>query len=114
MTLQELKEWCKGTRVVDYENDSYDDNGNHYETKIYEKDGKLWRLEFSNGHPYERYERGIGYVRGDYTGPVEVFKKTRTVVETYYETKEDQETALQLSPIQPEGQLLAEEGDDGL
>lgn len=95
MTLQEVKDWCKGTRVVDYEDDSYDDNGNHYVTKIYSKDGKLWRLSFSNDHPYERYERGRGYVRGEYVDPVEVVKKTRVVTETYYESKEEEHDALQ-------------------
>jgi len=112
MTLQEVKDWCKGTLVVDYEDDSYDDNGNHYETKIYKKDGKLWRLSFSNGHPYEKYVKGKGYVRGEYVAPVEVFKKTRTVVQEYYETKEEQDTALQIEALQPPRFILEGRGTE--
>jgi hypothetical protein len=112
MTLQEVKDWMKGTPIETWEHDSYDDNGNHYETRIYRKDGKFWRLEFSNEHPYEHYERERGYVRGEYVGPVEVVKKTRVVTETYYESKEEEEQSLNIETLQSARLILEGRGSE--
>ena len=85
MKLEDLKAWIKGKRVVDWEDDMNDECGNRCESRIYESDGKLYRIEFCNNHPYEKWIVGEGYNRGDFTEPVEVIKKERTIIETYYE-----------------------------
>ncbi len=108
MTLQEINAWVEGTPIITWEEDSYDESGNRYESRIYKKNGKFYRLELSNGHPYEQYVKGKGYVRGCYVAPVEVFKKTRVITETHYETEEEakaHDEHLRLS-----GQLLEGEG----
>jgi hypothetical protein len=91
MNLEELKVWIKAHRYVTNEDNDYDSSGNHHETRIYEacmRDGKFFAIEFCNGQPYERWDEklgkhGGGFVRGEYSYPREVFKKTRTV--EYYD-----------------------------
>ena len=87
MKLQELQEWIKAHKNVAQDKNEYDDNGNHYETRIYaDKEGRLFQIEFSNGHPYETWGKH-GFIRGEYSEPREVIKRTR--IEEYYEPKED-------------------------
>lgn len=83
MTLQELKEWKTGAHFVD-STAEYDSSTNCWETRIYEKDGKYYSIEYLNGYPCERYVSEKGYIRDEYEVR-EVRKKTRTIKETYYE-----------------------------
>lgn len=88
MTLDELKEWIKAHRYITTSDEDYDSSGNHHETRIYDGgEGVFFAIEFSNNHPYEKWDSTIGkygggYVRGEYVHPKQVFKKTR-VVEYY-------------------------------
>jgi hypothetical protein len=84
MKRSELDEWMLNNKFVTYD-DYYDERGNHYVTRIYEdSQGKLFKIEFCNDHPYEKWGEK-GFIRGDYSEPLEVVKKTRTV--EYYEQK---------------------------
>jgi len=89
MKLEELKEWIKAHKYITNEQNEWDESGNHYEMRIYAgTDGKFFAIEFSNDHPYEKWDKtrgkyGGGFVRGEYSGPREVFKKIRTV--EYYD-----------------------------
>ena len=88
MTLDELNLWIKAHRYVRHASDEYDESGNREESRIYTDDnGKLFIIEFCNGHPYEKWDEKIGkhgggFVRGEYEYPKEVFRKTR-IVEYY-------------------------------
>lgn len=78
MTKEEIYEWLKNAKVVDYIK-HYNLEGDGYEYAIYEKDGKFYHLDMrSHGIPWE-------LTKNDYVEPYEVKKLTRTVEETYYE-----------------------------
>jgi len=67
MKLQELEDWIKSANYVEHGQHEFTDScGNEETSIIYEKDGKHYKIEFQNGHPYERYVSGKGYVRGEY------------------------------------------------
>ena len=58
MTKAELSQWFARAKLVHSESE-FDENGNREESKIYEYEGRLYRLGFQNGHPYEKWgEKG--------------------------------------------------------
>jgi hypothetical protein len=78
MTLLEIQAWIKSAKHVDTVNDYYDDCGNRETTKIYEKNGQFFKIEFMNGHPYEAWNATkTGFVRGVYGPPTPVRKASR-------------------------------------
>ena len=82
MTKDEIQNWIKNHQpAIDYDS-QHDGCSNEWESRIYQDGEKFYRVEFINGHPFEkRSERG--YIRGEYSEPVEVVKKQRVV--DYYE-----------------------------
>lgn len=64
--------------------DDWDGNGNHHSVIIYEKQGKLFRIQFCNDEPDEKWGEK-GFIRGDYKEPQEVVMKKRVIEEIYYE-----------------------------
>lgn len=84
MTRLELDKWIENHEMVDYEQD-YDACGNHEVSRIYKDlNGKLFRIEFLNESPYEEWDKSKGgWIRGEYSPPVEVIKKTYSA--NYYE-----------------------------
>lgn len=77
MTLDELKEWMKSHKVVDW--DVEYDGQNRLSYVIYECDEGLFRVDFCNKHPSEKWISEKGYMRGVYE-PYKVRKIERTVV----------------------------------
>lgn len=89
-----------GKRIHTWEEHEYDDCSNHYESRIYQDGDKLYRVEFSNDHPYEKFNAdGVGFIRDEYQEPIEVVEKERTVVETYYEDKSGTDGQIQSSSV---------------
>jgi hypothetical protein len=82
MTLQELNDWIKTAKLITTKH-AYD-HGNDWATKIYEKNGQLYAIEFCNNHPFEQYGTK-GWIRGVYAEPKKVKKKIRVIKEEYYE-----------------------------
>jgi hypothetical protein len=65
MSLDEIKSWIKGTKCIDYAHEDTDSCGNLWQERIYQKDGKLYSIQFLNDHPCEKWG-GKGYIRGEY------------------------------------------------
>lgn len=86
MNVNELADWIRKSEFV-HEDTETDDRSNVYKSRIYRNGGKLYRLEYCNGYPCEKWGEK-GYIRGVYE-PVEVFKKEVEVIETFYLTKEE-------------------------
>lgn len=84
MKKEELQNWIKSAKYIDTPEDTYDDNTNRYTTNIYEKDGKLYKIEYCNGHFYEKWGK-TGFIRGEYGEPIEVKKVKRMVEVISYE-----------------------------
>ena len=82
MTKQELITWISSASFEGFLEDEYDDNGNHYQTCIYQKDGKLYLINYWNSAPCEAYVNG--YIKEEYQ-PKEVVRKYRMIKEIYYE-----------------------------
>lgn len=84
MTKDEITAWLRNhsDSIADMESNEHDSSGNYYTAVIYRVGDKLYRVEFMNGHPVEKYISGKGYRTGEYKDPVEVFKKQR--MEYYY------------------------------
>ena len=81
MTKNELKQWIAKAKLVDSESE-FDANGNHEETKIYEWQGELYRLEFQNGQAYQKWGEN-GRIPDAYE-PRKVIRETQMVeVVTY-------------------------------
>lgn len=85
MKLEELNKWIASHEYVTCASRDTDSCGN-VDTEIIYRDstGRLFRLEFMNNHPYEKWG-DKGFIRGEYSEPVEVVKKQRMV--DYYEPK---------------------------
>ena len=64
MTLKELNDWIKSAKHIETSRVEIDGCGNEDLYRIYEKDGKFYKIEFMNDHPYERYVSDKGYIRG--------------------------------------------------
>lgn len=84
MTKAELDEWVKSSKYVDTIRDEYDDGGTRNVKQVREKDGKLYLLETYDGHYYEKFVKGKGYIRGVHNPPKEITKKTEVVTVEYY------------------------------
>ena len=65
MTLQELNDWIKSTKHIETSIYLIDSCGNEDYYKIFKKDIKFYKIEYMNGHPYERWG-DRGYIRGEY------------------------------------------------
>jgi len=98
MNITELKEWMKSARCVDHLEDR-DKCENNWETRIYEKDGEFFKIEFLNGYalerreyytvePTSRFDDGTRCRNfpDEYDAPKKVYRKTRIIEEFYYET----------------------------
>jgi hypothetical protein len=86
MTKEELQKWIAESKLVDSHSE-FDANGNYEEWRVYQRDGELFRLEFQNGHPYEKWGEE-GFIRGVYEVR-KVIRETKTVeVVTYREPDE--------------------------
>ena len=65
MNLQELKKWMKSNVCIEHSDSDIDSCDNRFYSKIYEVDGKFFKVECCNDGPCEKWgERG--YVRGVY------------------------------------------------
>ena len=84
MTKAELDEWVKSSKYVDTIRDEYDDGGTRNVMQVREKDGKFYLLETYDGHYYEKFVKGEGYIRGVHNHPKEITKKTEVVTVDYY------------------------------
>jgi hypothetical protein len=72
---RKLISWCQEAKHITLIEDRYDSNGNNEQSDIYEKDGKLYRVDRSNDHIYP---------------PVEVYPVSRMeLVTEYYEKKQN-------------------------
>ena len=89
MKLKEIQDWIKNSQYVDSTDYHHDSCDNIEETRIYRNNGKLYKIEFMNDYPYEKWavnDKGRGYfVRGEYSDPIEVIMKTQMVEQIYYE-----------------------------
>ncbi len=83
MTRKELDDWKAKAKFVTCIRDEYDSGANWSCGNIYERDGRLFRLETYNGHPELKWTAGLRR-KDDYAEPLPVEKKTRT--ETYYDS----------------------------
>jgi len=84
MTKSELDEWVKSSKYVDTIRDEYDDGGTRHVKQVREKDGKLYLLSTYDGHYFEKFVEGKGYIRGEHNPPKEITKKTEVVTVKYY------------------------------
>ena len=80
-TEEELKEFMKNNRAVDYGREDVDGSCNRWGSMIYEIDGKFYELATLEGKPIHAYISNKGYV--DYYMLHEVRRKE--VIEYYYE-----------------------------
>ena len=53
MTLAELQAWIASAEYVDTVFSEYDESSNHEVERIYQKDGKFFKISFQNDHPHE-------------------------------------------------------------
>lgn len=79
MTLDEIKAWMAVSDPIDYTY-SLDKCTNEEETRIYERDGKLWAIDLFNNHICEMYHPGKGWIKGFYQ-PYEVTARETIVIE---------------------------------
>lgn len=88
MTKSEISEWLKKARYVDTEHFDVDGCDNRWESKIYAKDDKFYRVEFLNNEPVEDYPHVT--VNGSRVySVVEVFHRQETRIVDIYETQEE-------------------------
>ncbi len=83
MTLNELEEWMQSANYEGIAESEYDSHGNHFITLIYEKDGKLYSVDYCNNVPSEVWG-DKGFIRGVYA-PKEVTRHTEMIERVYYE-----------------------------
>jgi hypothetical protein len=85
MNKEEIKNWINSAECIDY--NSYTENDNLYETRVYRKDNKLYVLHFCNETVSSKWT-GKGFQLGVYE-PVEVTveKISRTITEDKYTYK---------------------------
>lgn len=81
LTEEELKEFLKTNRAVDFGREDVDGSGNRWGSRIYQIDGKFYELETLDNKPIHAYISNKGYV--DYYMLHEV--KRKEVIEYYYE-----------------------------
>lgn len=49
MTEKDITEWIKTSHHITTDYCEYDSDANHYARDIFEKDGRLWAVEYLNG-----------------------------------------------------------------
>lgn len=81
ITKEELKQWLAESKLVD-EGSEFDENGDCQEWRIYERDERLYQLDFVNGRPCEKWDKN-GFVRGVYELR-QVIRETELVEVTSY------------------------------
>lgn len=85
LTEEELKEFMKNNKPVDYGREDVDSSCNRWGSMIYEIDGKFYELPTLEGNPIHTYVPDRGYV--DYYKLQEV--KRIEYTEYYYEPVEE-------------------------
>ena len=89
-TIDEFQAWIKSHKVLDLAVDDIDSCGNHWITKVYEDNGKLYSIDFCNSYPsdctelYDKEKKERGYCLR------EVKKKIRTIEQVYYVSIEEE------------------------
>lgn len=56
MTKQEYTNWIHSAKHIVTDYNEYDSNGNHYARDIFEKNGKLYGVEYVNGELMDHIE----------------------------------------------------------
>lgn len=102
MKKEELDNWIKTAKYIESIELYTDACGNYEVSKIFKKNEKLYKIDFQNDYPYGKYIDGNGYIKGEYSDPIEVQKKTRIIEETYYETPDEYQYNSSKSILQPE------------
>ena len=82
MNKQELKDWIKSAHYDGIAEEEHDSCGNFFLTCIYEKDGKLYSIDYCNNEPSEVWS-DKGFIRGVYQ-PKEVTRHTEMIERVYY------------------------------
>lgn len=59
MNLKEIQEWIATAKRVDCISDDYDENGNRWETVIYQRGEGFFRISFCNNHPCSKSSRTV-------------------------------------------------------
>lgn len=85
MNLTELNAWMKSHKCIDTTSVDIDGCDNRYYSKIYEVDGKFFKVDFCNNYPSEKWGNR-GYIRGEYE-PKPVHKVSW--MEYHYEWQQD-------------------------
>lgn len=62
MSPQEILEWIKTAKFITTDYERADSSGNVEMEVIYEKDNKLYRIDFQNGHPYGGLPQEVRHV----------------------------------------------------
>lgn len=60
MNLEQLKEWLKEAKYIDTPDSSIDGCGNREDTRIFEKGGQLYSIEYCNNHPNPKWDDKCG------------------------------------------------------
>ena len=60
MNIQELDEWLKKAEYISTPEYNHDENGNKYESRVFKKDGQLYRLGYCNNHPNPKWDDKCG------------------------------------------------------
>lgn len=90
MTKTELNEWIKKAEFIDSTEEFVDDSGNFEGYRIYENDGRYYRLEFCNNYPSPKWGPK-GYIKDVYE--LEIVKQIkRQIVITEYEPINDEDS----------------------
>ena len=82
MTLEELNQWMKESVRLNGGEDYDYESGCSYAWEIYENNGKLYRVDFCNGHPCSKWgEKGL--ILGEFE-PIEVTRHVEIVEKVDY------------------------------
>ena len=83
MNITELKEFIKNSEYIDTPHFQYDSCGNKEQTVIYKNVGKLYEIYYNEDVSCEHYEKGKGWIKGEYK-PILVERVSRMVEEISY------------------------------
>jgi hypothetical protein len=86
---EEIKKFINEANYVQQQSDDHDSCGNYWETRVYEKYSKFYLIDFINNYPCEQISHKkdgkLSYL------VKEAVEKTRPIIETYYQSIEDEE-----------------------
>ena len=82
MTKQEIIDWIGNLKPIDIPYSEYNHEGNRIEVHIYQKDGKLYKINFFEDMPTDS-EVCRGW-KGGFYNPEEVIKQTKMIEEVTY------------------------------